>query len=188
MNTDMKWLEPWAYVFEGKRVLELGCGPGIDSQFISTKASSLIAGDLNINIAIDESLNENKVKYLALDHSETLPFKDAKFDVAIASLTLHYFSWSKTVEILGEISRVLANNGQLICRLNSTLDTNYGAIGHIELEAGLYDVNGANKRFFSEQDILLLFADHWRLIDLKHQTIDRYEKPKKIWAFKAVKL
>jgi len=188
MNTDMKWLEPWAYVFEGKRVLELGCGPGMDSQYISTKASSLIAGDLNIDIAIDEPLNENKVKYLVLDHSETLPFKDAKFDVAIASLTLHYFSWGKTVDIVREISRVLTDDGQLICRLNSTLDTNYGATGHIELEAGLYDVNGANKRFFSEQDILRLFAENWQLAKLQHKVIDRYKKPKNIWEFTALKL
>lgn len=181
MKSDHRWLEQWTTLFENKRVLELGCGNGIDTKFISDTAATVVACDLVI-----PKSQESGVQYLAVDHSKPLPFRSNEFDVVLASLSLHYFYWRNTLEILDEISRVLIRDGELVCRLNSREDVNYGAKGHAELETGLYDVNGSAKRFFDEGDIANLFSKKWDLYDLHHKTIDRYKSPKSVWEFMAI--
>ena len=181
LKSDHNWLDEWASHLRGKRVLELGCGQGADTSLISGWAESLIACDLK-----PHSAPQNKAKIIELDHSKSLPFISGEFDVVVASLCLHYFLWADTENIIKNISRVLAKEGILICRLNSDQDFNYGAVGHPEIEPGLYDVNGASKRFFSQSDIHSLFGGRWRLRVLQHKTIDRYEKPKSVWELGAV--
>ena len=123
--------------------------------------------------------------YLVVDHSKQLPFRDNQFEVILASLTLHYFSWCRTQKILAELSRVLIEGGKLICRLNSAEDVNFGAKGYQEIEPGFYNVDGSSKRFFSKTDIVDLFSPDWQLSDLEHNSIDRYQTPKKVWEFVA---
>jgi hypothetical protein len=62
----------------------------------------------------------------------------------------------------------------------------YGSIGHIEIEPGLYEVDGQLKKFCSKDVILKLLAKQWEVLELQHQTIDRYLHPKFIWEFGAV--
>lgn len=181
LKSDHKWLDEWCSHLRGKRVLELGCGQGLDTSVISGQAESLVACDLNPHLA-----PENKAKIIKLDHSKSLPFISGEFEVVVASLCLHYFRWSDTENVLKDISRVLVKGGILICRLNSDQDFNYGATGHPEIENGLYDVNGSSKRFFSQSDVHSLFAGRWIITVLQHKTIDRYEKPKSVWELGAV--
>jgi len=181
MGIDYKWLAKWAPYLRGKAVLELGCGQGIDTQVISSWAESLVACDLN-----PDTIQEKNVTTIKVDHSKALPFSGGEFDVVVASLCLHYFSWDNTQRIIKDISRVLANKGVLICRLNSDQDSNYGAIGYPEIEPGLFEVDGVLKRFFSERDVLDVFNDRWKIIEIQHKTIDRYELPKSIWEFALV--
>ncbi len=181
MELDLKWLDKWAPYLKDKKVLELGCGPGIDSNIMSAWAESLVACDLN-----PASSQAKNVTIIKLDHSKDLPFVAGEFDVVVASLCLHYFSWDNTHRIIKDISKVLAHDGILICRLNSNQDTHYGASGYPEIEPGLFEVNGSQKRFFSESDVLNLFSDHWEIKDIQHKTIDRYEMPKSIWEFVVV--
>ena len=51
-----------------------------------------------------------------------------------------------------EIARVLKPNGNLLARVNSISDLNYGAGQGQRLEENYYFVDGYNKRFFSEKD------------------------------------
>lgn len=80
----------------------------------------------------------------------------------------------------------MIDRGVLICRVNSREDSNYGAVGHPEIESGLYNVRGVAKRFFSNDDIGNLFANGWTVRDLQLKTIDRYDLPKCIWEFTAI--
>lgn len=186
MKTDHGWLEQWTSILRGRRVLELGCGNGTDTKMLAMSVGNLVACDLEVESLSTAHPIGSHVQYMAVDHSKSLPFSDGEFDIVVASLTLHYFKWEKTKSIVDEISRVLNSRGQLICRLNSRQDMNYGATGHLELEPGLYDVNGVSKRFFCESDIKQLFCRHWQLQALQHKTIDRYLKPKNIWEFIAI--
>jgi len=176
MKRDHAWLETYADVLKGSRVLELGCGPGIDSKVIARYAHWLVATDLDPNPQI-ECLK------LKLDHSKTLPFKDASFDVVVASLCLHYFDLEKTTEVVAETTRVLKHNGVFICRVNSHKDVNHGAEGFPEIEPGLFAVRGEPKRFFQEHQIQALWSGSYDLGTISLKGIDRYQQTKYVYEF-----
>ena len=178
MKSDYTWLKKWANELIGKNVLELGCGSGIDTRIIDRHAKAVIATDI---------ADKKSAAKVILDHSKPLPFIKDEFEVVVASLCLHYFSWGVTSKTLSKIASVLRQNGLLICRLNSVNDYNYGAIGHPEIEAHMYMVDGEQKRFFDKADIYQLFDENWDLRNLKESSIDRYEKTKTVWEFGAVK-
>lgn len=177
MKQDISWVETWSKDLIGKKVLELGCGAGIDTEIIRRHSSLVVSTDI---------LDHGTSATVRLDHSQPLPFLENKFDVVVASLCLHYFSWRKTSEIVEEIARVLSKDGLLICRVNSTNDKNYGAVGSPEIEPNMYRAEGKPKRFFDRSDIEKLFSAGWCLLDLKESCIDRYQKPKEVWEFGAV--
>jgi SAM-dependent methyltransferase len=178
--SDYQWLEKWSSHISGKKVLELGCGGGIDTRSIADLASAVVACDLKPGSEFSLT-----VQVLELDYSKPLPFKK-EFDVVIASLSLHYFDWKTTEGIVAEVARVLVTGGILLCRVNSNEDINYGAQESPELEPGLLNVEGMPKRFFDKQSILQLFSGHWVLTELEHNSIDRYPKTKYVWEFGAV--
>jgi len=180
MKHDHSWLKSYNDELKDKHVLELGCGSGIDTAVISKLTEHIIASDLvpkaNYSKIVDK-----------IDHSEPLPFKGESFHTVVASLCLHYFSLDTTKEIISEISRVLKPQGTLVCRVNSHKDTNYGAVGYPEIEPGLYNVNGAQKRFFQEQQIQELWEQEYSVGVIFHKGIDRYQKTKYVYEFKAIK-
>ena len=177
MKVDYEWLESWTARVSNKSVLELGAGEGIDSAYIRRYCRTLLATDLKPNQELGIS---------HLDHGKPFPFSENEFHVVVASLTLHYFKWSNTVEIVKEICRVLKSGGLLICRVNSVNDEYYGATGYAELEPRLYSVNGQQKRFFTKEDIITLFDKKWTLESIEEKQIDRYEHPKMVWEFGAI--
>ena len=161
-------------------LLELGCGEGRDTLALSD-ISPMIAADKSWDALIKCKRNIPGTFPVLLDISRPLPFVNASFNVIVASLCLHYFSWDVTRSIRDEIRRCLADNGLLLVRVNSTNDIHYGASGYPELETGLYDVKGAAKRFFSKDDISTLFAGAWLIKNMEEMTVYRYEKPKSLW-------
>jgi len=176
MKSDHKWLLEWSAYIENKNVLELGCGDGADARTVLDIAKNYIACDLNPPENI-----EGVSALLKLDHSLPLPFRESTIDIVVASLSLHYFDWNKSERIIAEVSRILGGDGKLICRLNSTLDKNWGAIGYPEIEQGLYDVDGIRKRFFSKEDVYKLIKRPFEIVSLKHREIDRYPMTKSVW-------
>jgi len=177
MKADYQWLKPWVARISNKSILELGAGNGIDSACLRRYCRTLVATDLKSN-------QELEISYL--DHGKPLPFDENSFDVVVASLTLHYFYWDHTAEIINEICRVLQSGGLLICRVNSANDDHYGANGYPEIEPGLYSVNGQQKRFFTREDIVTLFDEKWNLESIEEKRIDRYRHPKMVWEFGAI--
>jgi len=165
---DHSWLISYDEILTDKKILELGCGSGIDTAVLSGYAESLVSGDL-------APKSDSQGTVLALDHSQELPFKNGTFDIVVASLCLHYF-------------RVLKSQGVFICRLNSYKDQNYGAVGYPEIESGLYNVDGEQKRFFQEHEIQSLWAQGYSLTAISHNSIDRYQKVKWVYEFSAVRL
>lgn len=165
---------------EGGMLLELGCGDGRDTQVIKN-IGPVVVGDISGN-----ELNKCKRKVpgafpVLLDVSGPFPFADACFKVIVASLCIHYFTWSDTIGIRDEIRRTLADGGLFLLRVNSTNDIHYGATGYLELEAGLYNVKGRMKRFFTRDNLLTLFNDGWLVKSMEELTVARYEKSKNLW-------
>ena len=96
-----------------KKLLEVGCGIGVLSSYLSKKYKWEVTGiDLDPE-QIKKTKNdyrENKyLKFLEADATK-LPFGDSKFDLVISSDVLHHVvvNWDKA---LNGISRVLRPNG-----------------------------------------------------------------------------
>jgi len=157
------------------------CNSRSGAYVLSDYAETLVSGDI-----APKAKSQGTV--LALDHSKCLPLKNASFDAVVASFCLHYFRIEKTKEIIAEISRVLKPQGSFICRLNSSKDENYGSVGYPEIESGLYNVNGEQKRFFQEHEIRSLWKQGYYLNVISHKSIDRYQKVKWVYEFTAIRV
>lgn len=176
------WLDDYKDVLNKckTKVLDLGCGVGNDSLYLTEKGFDVIACDYS-DIAIEKINKEfNNVETKIVDISKRLPFEDNSFDLIIADLSLHYFDEKTTIAIMKEIKRILKPNGHLLARVNSVEDINHGAGQGKKLEENFYYVEGYNKRFFTIQDAVKFFSI---IGDTKVKEADmlRYSKPKKVF-------
>lgn len=101
----------WMPFLQGKRVLELGGGPGYFSRYVQ-KHCTLISTDLSFAF-----LQEAKSRY-AITSVEAdichLPFPDASFDTIIVSGVFVYLNNEKFRTVLQESKRVLKRGGVLL--------------------------------------------------------------------------
>lgn len=179
------WLERWNDILDTARqgkILELGCGSGRDTRYLTNRGLRVIAGDYSLS-ALNVCRQQAPLADVRLiDIREPLPFfEDGMFPVVIASLCLHYFPWSQTKAIMAEIRRCLYADGFLLLRVNSIGDTRYGAVGHPEVEPGLYQVDGELKRFFDREAVERLIGTEWKVHSLEELTVHRYDSPKVLW-------
>lgn len=186
---DLHWLDPWlpllAQHARGLPVLELGCGSGHDTATLLRAGHAVTALDLDAAAIAQARTRASAARLLCQDLRAPWPAaadEAPAYGAVVASLSLHYFPWAETVALAQRVHDSLAPGGLLLCRLNSTRDTHYGATGHPEIEPHYYRVDGAPKRFFDEADVRRLFEHPgWRWIDLAEVTIDRYQHPKVAW-------
>jgi len=99
----------------------------------------------------------------------------------VASLVLHYFPWRETLDLVERIRAALVPGGMLLCRVNSTNDVHFGAVGHPLIEENYHSVDGQPKRFFSRASVLALFAQGWAVQHVEEKVVHRYAQPKWLW-------
>lgn len=161
-------------------ILDIGCGLGNDTLYLIDRGYDVISCDFS-KVALSKLvLLNNRVKTKCIDINDKLPFKNSSTKIIISDLSLHYFSWFDTTNILLEFSRVLDDQGKLFCRVNSTNDFNHGAGKGIELEKNFYENDGKTKRFFDEKHIRELFKD-WNIMYINETQISRYKYDKIAW-------
>jgi SAM-dependent methyltransferase len=177
-----RWLEPWLDAVRRRTgtmaVLELGCGSGRDTATLASAGIRVVGLDASMDAIERARIAVPGAEFHVGDMCDPFPVAQAR--VVIASLSLHYFGWADTVDIVERIREVLNGEGLLVCRLNSTRDHHYGANGHPRIEENYYLVKGRPKRFFDQSDVVRLFAG-WRTLLLDERTIDRYDRPKVVW-------
>jgi len=185
MTQDTNWLIKYKPQLSGRNILEIGCGEGDDTKVLAHIAGGIIAIDKDITRIKKLSDTFPNVVIEQLDICDGIAFSENQFSVIIASLSLHYFTQAETHKILSSIQYSLVCNGILIVRVNSTKDINYGSVGYPEIEPGLFNVEGEQKRFFNKASVLDYYTKNWQIDHLEEKTIDRYHKPKVIWEFVA---
>jgi SAM-dependent methyltransferase len=184
------WLDKWIALIQQKSangpVLELGCGSGWDTTDLLSASCKVIATDISTANLAECTRSVPQAKFVQLDNGQPLPFADHSLPVIVASLTLHYFTWTVTMQIASELSRCLKADGILFARFNSTHDYNYGASPDtLEIEPNFHQVGTSTKRFFDETSILA-FLHGWDIQFLEENIIHRYEKPKSVWEVMAI--
>jgi SAM-dependent methyltransferase len=184
MRADL-WLDRWLPLIRQRSsdglILELGCGTGRDTATLVRAGHRVVALDLSLAAIALAKLRAPKAKFHRQDLRHPFPIGEAGTEVVIASLSLHYFPWPETVELVERIRRSLRPNGLLLCRLNSTKDRNFGAVGHERIAENFYRVRGAPKRFFDLEAIRNLFAAGWNTLSVQESVIDRYLQAKTAW-------
>lgn len=184
------WLERWRNLLEASRdapVLDLGCGAGEDARSLSRWGFEVVAADFSEKALELTGRRVPEAETRLVDLTRGLPFPDAHFGAIVASLSLHYFPWPKTVEVLEDIRRCLVPGGHLLARLNSTNDARYAAARKEEIEPNYYLVNGSPKRLFDLEDVYALFSPNWAIGDMGERTTSRYGDKKTLWEIVARK-
>jgi SAM-dependent methyltransferase len=174
-------------VTKGIPIIDLGCGVGCDTLYLTERGYKVISCDLSDEALQRVRRNIPEAVTQQLNLLEPLPFDTNSAQVIIADLSLHYFSWDDTVAIVSELKRVLKSGGSLLCRLNSVNDTEFGAGQGVELEPHYYEHKGRRKRFFDEADVDRLFQN-WKLGYKQEAVMDRYRKPKRLLEISAINL
>lgn len=99
---------------EGSRILDLGCGDGVDSMYMSSKGFNVSGLDISPVI-----INENKQKDDNIDWKiynigdANLPYKNDEFDLIYCRLSLHYFDKETLNAIFYDIRKKLKSGGLL---------------------------------------------------------------------------
>ena len=184
------WLAKWLSLLKQKSangcVLELGCGWGWDTVELLDAGCNIIASDLSTENLLATKQAVLNADTLQLDNGKPLPFVDHSMNVIVASLSLHYFTWTVTLQIASELKRCLKADGILLARFNSTNDFHYGATPtEPEIEPNFHQVGTSTKRFFDETTVRLMLQG-WDIQFLEENIIHRYEKPKSVWELMAV--
>lgn len=180
------WLGRWLPLIcahaAGTPVLELGCGWGDDTAVLTAAGLAVTAVDLSDALLAQARQRVPGATFLQQDLCDPWPLDHA--GVILASLSLHYFDWVQTQALIRRAAGVLGPDGLLVCRLNSSRDVCYGALGrlagHRRIEPGLYHVHGSPKRFVSAADVDRLFAG-WRVLHRRHRVSLRFGLPKALW-------
>lgn len=99
---------------EGKRVLDIGCGPGLYAEWLIEHGAQVVGSDISEEMVERARLRVgNRAIFYQHDISQPLTFAaDASFDIAIAPLMIHYVT--KRVVALREVARVLTPDGCLV--------------------------------------------------------------------------
>lgn len=96
--------------FSNKKVLDIGCGWGVNSSLIAQVAKSVMAVDIKER----PNWKQKTTKLLKFKVADvlSLPFKDSSFDVAYARNLIHHVD--NPLLALKEMKRVVKPNGKII--------------------------------------------------------------------------
>jgi ubiquinone/menaquinone biosynthesis C-methylase UbiE len=178
------WLQRWRHVLDASQnspVLDLGCGDGQDARFLTERGFPVIAADFSEKALEITRRKAPAAKTQNVDLTRGLPFPDASFGAIVASLSLHYFPWHRTTEILADVRRCLQPGGHLLARFNSTQDPRYLAAEKQHIENNFYLIEGIPRRLFDKQDLDALFEEGWELRAANERTTRRYGGNKLAW-------
>jgi len=185
------WLERWRHVLDaslGSPVLDLGCGDGHDARFLTERGFPVVATDFSEKALEITRRAAPAAKTQNVDLTRGLPFPDASFGVIVASLSLHYFPWHQTTEILAEVRRCLQPGGHLLARFNSTRDPRYRAAEKQRIENNFYLIGDMPRRLFDKQDLEALFKKGWEILAAEERLTHRYGGKKLAWEVAATRV
>lgn len=188
-NND-NWLENWIGLIKNKcksqYMLEIGCGLGWDTKILTEAGIKVIAIDKSSEYIEKAKKINPEATFIQKDIREFT--SETSFNVVMASLSIHYMTWTETMWIIDKCYKIMNTNGLLLIRVNSVKDSNYGATGFPEIENNFYLVNGKTKRFFDKKTLMTLFDEKWKIISIEEKKINRYEKTKVVWELALIKI
>ena len=178
-----EWLERYLPLLTQSKsltILDLGCGVGNATYYLLKEKFNVISCDVSGSALKWMHKHLPHASIFQCDFLGGLPLRSNSCHVIIADSCLHYFSWDETQKIIKELYRILASNGYILLRVNSTKDKNYGAGQGKQIERNYYLRNGRLKRFFEETELRKLFKE-MRIVTLREVSTNRFGKLKHQW-------
>lgn len=180
------WLDEYETILKSnkdKEILDLGCGNGADTLYLTDRGYNVISCDFSKEALknVKGNIPRSKTKYLNM--LEKFPFKDEQFFVIVADLSLHYFDENNTLKIMNEIKRILKPSGHLLARV-AAVENARGLSGMQEVEHNFYFEGDYTKRFFDNEDVERFFEKIGR-VEYKKVSMTRdeeeYLKPRMVY-------
>jgi SAM-dependent methyltransferase len=187
-TTQDNWLNKYLEFFEGGgRVLDLGCGNGSNLPFLIKQGLDIVAVDYSENAI--KTINANwKVNAFVYDIRKKLPFGNDFFDIILADLSLHYFSFRETKLIVSDLYRITKMKGVMLARVNSINDKNHGSGKGKEIENNYFDNHGDRKRFFDKEMVYDIFDDDFVVTNAEEKKTSKYRAEKALWEIVTIKI
>ncbi len=183
-----EWLTPYLPRFReaGSRVLDIGCGHGFESTLLCEDGFRVTAFDRDAPSIRAARERAPAALLFRADLSGPLPLATATFDVAVASLSLHYLRHAETRAAVSEVHRVLRDGGLFLFRVNATDDFKFGAGDGEQIEPGVYlqrtrEGRSRLKRFFDERAVRDTLEGLFAIEELSHRTTCRWGPAKQTW-------
>ena len=166
-----------------ERVLDLGCGAGRHTVYLSQKGFEVYALDISlegVELTIQWLADNDLHADLHLAEITALPFPDCFFDVILSVSVLHHNTMSTIQSAIAEIKRVLRTGGLFFASECAKGDYQDGRGEKVENGTFLApedaDQPGVPHHFFSEHEIGFLLQD-FQVIQLEkseHEFLDRH--------------
>ena len=139
-----------------KKILDLGAGHGRDTLFFASNGIEVDTLDYSVTAIkiLDKMAKEKRlpIKAQVFDVNNQLPYPDGYFDAVYSHMLLNMrFSSHELHSIFSEIRRVLEPKGLNFFSVRNHHDKSYRK--GIEVDKGIYDINGFQVRFFTGEEI-----------------------------------
>lgn len=169
--------------FQGKKLLDLGCGQGQDALFWANNGYEVTALDYSEQ-ALD-SITDNRIKKVKEDMRNIKHLGDDSFDLIYSSFSLHFFKSEELNKIFSEIYRILKSGGLLMFIAKNKKDKYYGKGERIDDETFVYhDI----LRYFFTEPILKKLLQRYKIMQFKENSIfHKSELPIFYWGIIAKK-
>ena len=146
-----KWIDP----FINKNVLDLGCGNGVYTKYVTELGIKPTALDINhdsLKLA-REYVGQPKLK-ICQASGLNLPFDDAMFDLVICIETISHIPHEKQSLAFKEISRVIKNDGMLITSVHNSARFALQHIGRLKKPVSVYKNPGLTIYPFTKKELI----------------------------------
>jgi ubiquinone/menaquinone biosynthesis C-methylase UbiE len=179
--------------YKGKRVLEVGCGSGIDLLEFARNGAICYGIDLTenaINMTLESAKQTHKTVIVSRASATSIPYDNAFFDTVWSFGVLHHIP---EIEIaLGEIKRVLKPDGEVIAMLYNKDSLLYAySIYHLHKDNGIPEEKLASQfseriegcpytKVYSREEAISLFSKYFRNVEVKtyYNVVDTPEQRK----------
>ena len=132
----MKVLRRPSVDVEGRRVLELGCGTGLNTEWLAERARSVVAVDFSREMLSKARarVQSDNVQFVEHDLTEPWPV-EGPFDVVVGTLVLEHIE--RLRPLFSEAYRHLADGGQYyVCELHPYRQLQGGQAQYVDADSG----------------------------------------------------
>jgi SAM-dependent methyltransferase len=164
------------FLLSNKSVLDLGCGTGRNSNYLSSLGCDVIGIDFSqtaLNLAISRAKKDNlNVNYILASIGDDYDIESSSIDVALDITSSNSLNEKERINYLKEVQRVLKSGGYFFVRALSK-DGNKNVKNLLKTSPGkerdtyiIKDID-LTERVFSRNDFLNLYSKFFHVLELR---------------------